>query len=443
MERREGESEPRGPSGPLARLRAFASRRSEFTRNVAKVSAGQVGRTLVSLLAIPVVTRLYAAEHFGSLQLLISVIATFAAVGSLKYEMAIVLPQDRAESNRATVLSLLVLAAVCGLVTVVQLSVGDEILGFFRAEALRPWALLVPLGVLLVGLVKVGQYALIAGRRFGSLSRNNVAQVAATQGLSIGWGLWHPSFLGLFLSRMIGSALAVGLAFRLAPPRLGEVTAKELRRVARKYWKFPTVNTVGVLFNTLALELPVFMLARFFEAEVVGYYMLTLRLLDQPLQLVGQAVSKVYLQAAASAEQTSARTLFALYRSTVLRLAVVGLVPVAAVLLAAEPLVSLVLGAEWAPVARYMELLLLWKYFQFITTPVSTTFSVVNRQEIGVVLMVLSAGLRLGAMLYWSGSPEAMLLALSAAAALYSLAYNGASFALLAYRSRREAAGAT
>ena len=58
--------------------------------------------------------------------------------------------------------------------------------------------------------------------------------------------------------------------------------------LASRYRKFPMVNTPGVFVNNLAHEMPVFLLARFFDADVVGFYMLTDRLLNQPTALIGQ-----------------------------------------------------------------------------------------------------------------------------------------------------------
>ena len=163
----------------------------------------------------------------------------------------------------------------------------------FKAQRLQPYAGLVVVGFVAGGMLRVTNFLLIARKRFGGLAKNGVLQVAATQGSYIGLGLWHPTFLGLFAGQMVGRLAAVAHALWTAPLRLGGTGLRHLLELATRYRKFPLVNTPGVFVNQLAYEMPVFLLARFFEADVVGFYMLTERLLNQPVTLVGEAVMKV------------------------------------------------------------------------------------------------------------------------------------------------------
>jgi O-antigen/teichoic acid export membrane protein len=120
------------------------------------------------------------------------------------------------------------------------------------------------------------------------------------------------------------------------------------------------------------------------------------------------------------------------------RLALLGLVPVAVVMTGAPFLIELVLGPQWESVGTFMQILMFWKYFQFLTAPVSATFSIVNRQEIGVALMIASALVRFGAMYFFSSSPTTMLLALSIAAGLFNIVYNLLILLVLRRRVARE-----
>ena len=54
----------------------------------------------------------------------------------------------------------------------------------------------------------------------------------------------------------------------------------------------------------------------------------------------------------------------------------------------------------------------------------STTFSVINRQEVGLVLTLLSLVVRFAAMYVYRESPYGLLIALSVASALFYLFYN-------------------
>ncbi len=72
----------------LARLR-----QSEFVANEAKLFAGNGVVFAISLFAIPVISRLYTSGDFGVIGLFVPIVAVAAVFATLKYEMALVLPE--------------------------------------------------------------------------------------------------------------------------------------------------------------------------------------------------------------------------------------------------------------------------------------------------------------------------------------------------------------
>jgi O-antigen/teichoic acid export membrane protein len=409
--------------GWLERGRAFLSRRSEFNRNVAKLSSGSFARAMLAAATMPIATRLYAPEQFGDLQLLLSIVAAFSGVATLKYEVASVLPDEKEEAEGVLALCLWVVALLGLAIALAALLFAPWFLGLFDAERLQPYAALIVLGFLATGVLRTAQFALVSNKQFGVLGRNQVLHVACIQAGYIGLGLVHPGFLALFASQMLGYAVAIGAALRSAPIRLRAFEARRLWALARRYRKFPMVNAPGVFVNSVAYELPVFLLARFFEAELVGYYMLADRLLNQPTTIAGDAVAKVYLREAAEARHRGAPALRALFRNTASRLLLVSLPFAAVVLIAAPWATDLALGDRYREVGVLMQILILGSVVRFVSSPLVTTFSVVDRQEIGVIIMILSALTRLAAMLAFSSSAHAMLGALAAAQAAFAICY--------------------
>ena len=406
----------------LERIRSWAESR-QFAANVAKISAGSIARTVISLLALPVATRLYAPDTFGALQVFASIVSVFVAIGPLKYEAAIALPEDEAESNHLAVLSVALSALIAVLVFGVISLLGTRVLAFMNAEQLEDYKLLIPVGIWLAMMFAITRHTLVAKKHFGTLSTTSVAHVAYAQSVTIGVGWFHPVVLGLILGRLAGNTLGVALALRRAPVRFSATSLASIRRVAAKYRKFPLVNTVGVFANTVATEAPVFLLAKFFGAESVGFYMMTTNILSQPLALVGESVGRVFLRYGAEARSRSAIELLGLFRSTVRNLALMALVPLLGVALLAPWGVPIVLGPEWEEAAVFMQILMLAKYLELVMVPVSTTFSIVNRQEVGVALMIGFGIVRIAAMVYFSGSTYSMLGALAVSSAAFSGIY--------------------
>ena len=166
------------------------------------------------------------------------------------------------------------------------------------------------------------------------------------------------------------------------------------------------------------------MMAVYFDEATIGLYSLAMRLLVVPLNLLGTSVSRVYFQAASEAYNESPGKLLALYKETVGKLSLIGLAPVVVILVAAPTLVALIFGENWREAGVYMQLLSVALYFRFVNSPISTTFSIIDKQEMALFLTGGSVVIRYLAMYLNSHSPLALITALSVATAIFYAAYN-------------------
>jgi lipopolysaccharide exporter len=95
--------------------RSEPSRASAFAADVFKLVTGTTLAQAVAVLASPLLTRLYGPEAFGFLALFISITSILGVVACMRYELAIMLPQDDREAANLLALSLLSTVIVSGL----------------------------------------------------------------------------------------------------------------------------------------------------------------------------------------------------------------------------------------------------------------------------------------------------------------------------------------
>jgi O-antigen/teichoic acid export membrane protein len=397
---------------------------SEFTKNVLKLFSGTALGNIIAFVALPIITRLFTKEDLGEFQLFLSTITTFSVVSSLKYELAIVLPEDDKEGNDLVILSLLTLILFSFLISIILFLFGNQFLGLLNAVSLKPYIYFISLGIFLMGLVQALQYILVRTKKFGELARNKVIQIVAVQVVSIAFGVFYPSFITLLLAQMIGFIVGSYLIIQKGYVDFSRIGLTRLIQYVKKYKKFPTVNTSMVFLNTFSLQLPVFMLTKFFSTEIVGLYMVANRLMNIPLSLFGKSYSQVYFQSASEAYNKSKNHLLKIYKKTVKQLAFIALAPMILVLVLAPTLVSLFLGSEWKEAGVFMQIITFWIFFQFINMPISSTFTIIDKQEIAFILISISLIVRFIAMYIFSNTPHIMLTALSISAGLFYLAFN-------------------
>lgn len=397
--------------------------KSEFGKNVVKLVSGTAIAHVATFIATPFLTRLFSMQSLGDLQVFISTVMTFGVVASLKYEMAIVLPMEDEEGEKIAVLSLLALLLFTLIFTTILALAGDSILRYFNADSLQPYLYFIALGVFLFGLWQALQYILVRGKLFGVLARNKVAQIVATNILAVGLGLFWQHTVVLLVAQVAGYGIAAMIILRHSSIRFRFAT-KELLHLAWRYKKFPTVNTAMVFLNTLSLQLPVFMLSRYFGTEVVALYSMASRIVNIPLFMVGRSVQQVYFQSASEAMHKGREALLAVYKSTVKKLALFAMAPLGALLLFGPHIARIYFGPAYMEAGVYMQIVTFWMFFQFINSPISATFTIIDKQQVGFYLILLSLVLRLGAMMLFSDTARMMLLALSISAGMFYLSYN-------------------
>ncbi len=397
--------------------------KSDFTKNVLKLMSGTVLAHVTTFVATPFLTRLFSMQSLGDLQVFVSTVMTFGVVASFKYEMAIVLPREDSEGEKIVILSLTALLLFSLLFTALLALAGDAILHFLKADTLQPYLYFIALGVFLFGLWQAMQYILVRRKHFGVLAGNKVVQLVATNVLAVGLGLFWQKTIVLLAAQLIGYGVASLFILRVA--NFGRhIEAREIARLAWKYKKFPFVNTGMVFLNTLSLQLPVFMLSRYFGTEIVALYSMANRIVNVPLFLVGRSVQQVYFQSASEAMHRGRQALLDVYKSTVKRLALFAVAPLGVLLVFGPQIAKVYFGPNYTEAGVYMQIVTFWMFFQFINSPISSTFTIMNKQEVGFVLIVSSLFLRFFAMALFSGSARQMLIALSVAAGLFYLAYN-------------------
>ena len=410
---------------------------SDFSKNVLKLSSSTVVASAVGLLTLPIITNIFAISDLGRYQLLVSIVAMLGVIASLRYDMAIILPKEDAVASKMFKLSFLVLAGVTLVTAVLFYFFRYPILTLLNAVELIDIALLIPLGVFFYGLLEIIKYGLVRKKKFSEFALVRVNQVSTTQFSAIGFGWFYPEFYTLVGSYILGLLITSFLYIKKSMITVQEKTTHSMRNLALCYKKFPVVNSPIVFLNTLSLEIPVFFLAKYFSMEMVGLFMLANRISIIPMSLFGTSVTKVYFQKATSTFNHEPEQLLNVYKKTVYRLAGIGLVPFLSIFLFSPFFMDLIFGNEWQFSGVIMQILAIGMFMQFITSPVSTTFTIMNKQEIALYLTIISLAVRLGSMYYFRSDIESVFWSLTLTTALFYLIYNFFIYRIILFEIRK------
>ena len=91
---------------------------------------------------------------------------------------------------------------------------------------------------------------------------------------------------------------------------------------------------------------------------------------------------------------------------------------------------------KWVVTSQMMKIIAVTAFFKFITSPIGTSFTIINKQDIAFYLTFLSLVLRFFIMLNFHNSISSLFWAFSLSSAIYYIVYHIFVFRLLSQISK-------
>jgi O-antigen/teichoic acid export membrane protein len=377
-----------------------SSPQSRFATNVITLVKGTTASLLISILASPVITRLYGPEAFGLAALFMSMTSIISVVACLSYEPAIVLPKK--DDEAANVFGLCMFIGVCVALAAIPvlLIFQQPLLQFLNAPELGPFILLIPLTVLINGTFLALNFWNTRTQRYHRLSVARVTSSLSTTGTQLGFGFFGYATGGVLIGATIFGQIASTLILGLQIMReylsffKQNISWKGMVNAFKEYSNFPKYQVMGSFINTLSWQIPVFLLSFFFSKTIVGYYSLGMMVIQTPITVIGAAIAQVFFQRAAMAKHEG--TLSVIFTDTYTFLVKISLFPLLLLTFIGKDLFIFLFGPLWGEAGFFIQILSVFAVSLFITSPLSSILNILGKQKIGFMLSSISLILRLG-----------------------------------------------
>jgi lipopolysaccharide exporter len=368
-----------------------STNRSSFFTSVLKLVSGTTLAQAITILTAPIISRLFAPEAFGLLNVFTSLVTIIAVVICLRYEFAIILPEDEEDAANLVGLCVLIALGISALAALGLLIFGRPLVNVLKAPNLYAFLWLIPIGLLIQGFFQAFNYWNTRTKHFGRLSIARVSASLTTSALPMLLAsLGHATAASLVYSYVAGTFIYACVLGAQVVKDSGALFYRFIQRSRmlvnlKRYRKFPLVDSWGSFINNLSWQLPSLMLLYFFSETVVGYYSLANRLILLPLTLIGNSIAQVFYQRSAEL-RTNAVNLSKSVELVFHRLTAIGLFPALVLGIAGPQLFGIVFGANWVEAGRYAQILSPWMFVLFISTPLGNLFATLERQELSLIV---------------------------------------------------------
>jgi len=357
--------------------------KSDFTKNVLTLMTGTTIAQAIPIAISPILTRIYTPEEYGVFALYTSIatIAAMAATG--KYEMAIVLPKKDEDAINIFILSILISFFISLISFIIVYIFNEQITNFLGNKKVSPLLYLIPISVLLTGIYQSIRYWNNRKKYFKNLAINSVVQAGTGSSLNLGFGFFGFSSIGLVLGGILSQVVGVFFLGKLTWKMNSQIfSAKnniKMLALLKKHKKLPMLTLPNALIDTFRMSGINILIAKYFTLESLGQYSIAWRMVVTPAGIIGNSLSQVFFQKLATAKKYE---LYSLTAKFIAKASIIALPIYLIVYFFAVDIFTFVFGDNWELAGYIASALSPWLFFNFITSPISTLYIILNKQEV-------------------------------------------------------------
>jgi O-antigen/teichoic acid export membrane protein len=379
---------------------------SGFYNEVLKLVTGTTLAQIISVLAAPILARLYTPEEFGAAAAFAAFIGVLGVVVGLRYDLSITISKSPEEASNQLAISI-ILPLVSSIIFSLYLALfGRALFEIFRIEELAPYALLIPLGAFIAAVSYAFNFWLSKTGHYSTISISRVWQEIIGNTAKLGFAVGGLANAGaLIIAGVLGPAASlIILINRFLKNDLhlfySSITLTRLINGLKRYKKFPLFTTWSSLLNALSEQIPILLLTALFSPTISGYYAVGFRILRLPIILIGNSIAQVFYPQAV-AELIKGNSYLSIFvERTFSQLVSLGLFPFLLLTVVGREVFVVVFGNGWSEAGVYVQLMSIPTFFLLISFPIGNLVSVLEKQEADVLYNILLLFAKIGSLIY-------------------------------------------
>lgn len=361
-----------------------------IARNFISLASGNLVAQIISIGCMPIVTRIYNPGTLGEMALVLAFIGLWSDALSLRYENAILIAATDEEAKMICVLSvvLIVIVSSLGVPALWALQHFD----IFKFSMLPKWTPLVALPIFICcGIFAVFKFLALRANNVNIIRKAVISRSAFNATTKIFTGIMGFGLIGLFAAEMAGAIASVKKISKTSNAWLRFSAALRFNKndifsVAKRYSKFPLIELPSTWIDSLALKLPLPMVAALFGPVEVGCYSLAYMIVSAPNAQISGAIGDVFhLEISKARLDSDMLRVRGLFYGLMKKLALLGLVPLFFMIALSNILVPIIFGADWTQAGSAVGLIAPWLYIGLIVSPLSRVLSLLEAQEMKLI----------------------------------------------------------
>ena len=353
---------------------------SKRLKNITKISSGTLIGQIISLVTVPIFTRIYGAEILGVWAFLNSIYTFVNSFSDLGLTLSIMTQkdEDKREKIYKIVTTIVIMASI-----IVSIIIG-VVYGFFKEnDTGLNIAFLIIYSLIAVFTLQQTQICytwLNKKEQYTVLMKNPLINNMSFGIVGVILGTIGFKEYGYYIGWIVGQVITLIHMKKFLPKGFINLNINEYKNAIKENKEFVKYQLPTNIINVFKNQLPTFLIKTFFGNAVLGYYSITLRILNIPITLLGNAVGRVFFQESSEMVNKGKPIGEFTYRN-ITKMMKIGILPMIMLISFGKIIVNVFLGADWGIAGDMLCIIAFQTYFTFLTTSVQGISTNLSKQK--------------------------------------------------------------
>ncbi|MFB9868642.1 lipopolysaccharide biosynthesis protein [Vreelandella sulfidaeris] len=365
--------------------KSFGGSASNVFRGMATMALGSGIAKVIGIIAVPILTRIYAPEDFGILAIFTAVVAMLTPIMTLRYSLSLPLPRHDGIAFNMLIVSVGLMLLNISITSIVMWLFGEEILSYFSMEEISTLWWLIVVGVLGASIYEMLSLWATRKRNYRIIAKTNVLQSLTGSITKVLLGLLAFKPYGLLLGQVLaqggGSTRLFSNFHSDFRTNWTHLSWSRMRKGAWHYRGFPFFRVPSQFLLIAAQQAPLLFVASFFGVAVAGQLAIAKMLVSMPVTFISGALTKAAYGELASISKNNPTEIQKVFNDITKKLLLVSTIACISVFTLAPILLPAILGSEWVQAGTFASYLSVYLVATIIAVPMPAFVNVFNRQK--------------------------------------------------------------
>ncbi|MCS0670394.1 lipopolysaccharide biosynthesis protein [Cytobacillus firmus] len=360
-----------------------------FSNAVITLISGSLLAQVITMLAAPLLTRIYSPKELGVYALILTAESLFGSIICGRYDVSIV-----SEPSKNKIYPLIKLSLLITIIFSFVATIGYGFFYFILKEEYRSYSyavIFIFIMLVLNGLLRILEAYNNRYKEYKVMSSVYVLKTSFQNFGAIMLGYTKFGVLGLLFSHTVGMLAGLRKQSTTLRPHFKEIWASsmhEMKVVMKNHYRLPLFSAPALFANRFSYASIFLFIESLFGLAILGYYSISYKVLGLPLTVMSNNVAKVFYQEASREYDETGKFVKSFKRTS--SLLVLIAVPMVIVLYLLAPIAfEIVFGPGWSEAGVYVQILAPMFGIRFIVNTVAYGLQVVKKQHLELGLQLL------------------------------------------------------